>query len=198
MSISMIAGLGNPGPHYEGTRHNAGFLVVDALASRFGGEWKDERKAAPIQVCQVRIDGKTVHLLKPQDFMNHSGRVIGSWCRYFAQPTEELGVVYDDITLEPARLKISIGGSDGGHNGVADLMKHLDGEFVRYRVGIGPKTHPEMSLTDFVLGKTPAEELEMLRSRLPHLCEGLISLVKVGPTLTMNQFNQKRPPDERN
>lgn len=198
MSITLIAGLGNPGSRYEGTRHNAGYVVVDALAKRLGGEWKEERKVAKIRTCEVRVEGASVQLLKPEDYMNHSGRVLGAWCRYFGHTPEELAVIYDDITLEPGRLKISIGGGDGGHNGVADLLRHLGTGFTRYRVGIGPKAHPEMSLIDFVLGKFPDGEREILESRLPHLCDGLISLVKMGPVLTMNQFNQKRPPDERN
>lgn len=197
MSIAVIAGLGNPGARYEGTRHNIGFVVIDALAERLGGSWKTDRQVSKAETCKVEIDGKPIILIKPMDYMNNSGKVVGGWCRYYQIPASYVVAVYDDITLDPARAKISTGGGDGGHNGVADLLQHLGRDFVRFRVGIGPKTHPEMSLVDFVLGKIPEEHQTLLKTELPRLIEGLISLVKTGPILTMNHFNQRKSPDER-
>ena len=197
MSIAVIAGLGNPGTSYEGTRHNIGFLVIDALAEECGGSWKKERKITKAETCQVQIAEKPITLIKPMDYMNNSGKVLGSWCRYYQLPVDSVAAIYDDITLDPARAKISQGGGDGGHNGIADMLQHLGRDFVRFRVGIGPKTYPEMNLVDFVLGKIPEEHRKLLKGELPRLLNGLISLVKTGPILTMNHFNQKKSPDER-
>lgn len=197
MSIAVIAGLGNPGTSYEGTRHNIGFVLIDALAEECGGSWKKERQITKAETCQVQIAEQPVTLIKPMDYMNNSGKVLGTWCRYYQIPSSSVAAIYDDITLDPARGKISQGGGDGGHNGVADMLQHLGRDFVRFRIGIGAKTHPEMNLVDFVLGKIPDEHLQLLREELPRLLNGLISLVKTGPNLTMNHFNQKRSPDER-
>jgi PTH1 family peptidyl-tRNA hydrolase len=197
MSISAIAGLGNPGPRYEKTRHNVGFMVVNALAERFSGSWKPAGQGIKAEVCPVEIDGNRVDLIKPLDYMNNSGKVLGAWSRYYQNPVSRMAVIYDDINLDPVRAKISVGGSDGGHNGVTDLLQHLGSDFVRFRIGIGPKAHPEMSLIDFVLGKFPPDHVTLLENKMPELIEGLISLVKTGPVLTMNHFNQRKPPDER-
>lgn len=195
MSIQAIAGLGNPGRRYEGTRHNIGFQVVDALVKQAGARWKRERQCKA-EASVVTIGGRDIKLIKPMDFMNNSGKVVGTWCRYHRVATDSLAVVYDDITLDPGRLKISVGGSAGGHNGVADLLEHLGNDFVRARIGIGKKPHPEMDLADFVLSRFQPVEAELMAEKTPNFVASLISLVEVGPVATMNQFNQKQARDD--
>ena len=198
MAVKVIAGLGNPGASYRDTRHNVGFHVVDRLAERAGVSWSSDKKVKKVDSAKIEINEQPIHLLKPLDFMNHSGRVLSSWARYYRVTPEEVVVIYDDITLDPARSKISVQGGDGGHNGVADILQHFGKGFVRFRIGIGPKLHPEMNLADFVLGKLPEDHRQQLEHNMTHYLEGLISLVDKGPVLTMNQFNQKQSQDERN
>lgn len=193
MAVKVIVGLGNPGSSYQDTRHNIGFMLVDHLASRAGAKWEPDRKVKKTEVTRISVIDQPVTLLKPLDFMNHSGRMLSCWARYYRVLPDECVVIYDDITLEPARAKISVQGGAGGHNGVADLLQHFGNGFVRFRIGIGPKPHPEMDLADFVLGKLPANHRQQFEDNLNHYVDGLISLVDKGPVLTMNQFNKKQP-----
>lgn len=193
MSVIAISGLGNPGPEYQRSRHNLGFLVVEDLAAATGAPWQPDRQVPALLSARAQLAGKTVTLLKPLGFMNRSGEVLGAWSRYFRVPVEQLAVVYDDITLEPGRLRITLQGGAGGHNGVADLLRHLGSGFVRFRVGIGPKSHPEMDLADFVLSRLPEDHARLVQEKMPVYREALISLVQQGPVPTMNQFNQRTP-----
>lgn len=196
MSILAIAGLGNPGSRYRETRHNVGFSVVDALAAKGGAAWKKDRKHRA-ETARCDVGGRSIHMIKPMDFMNRSGQILGPWCRYHQVAPERLAVVHDDINLDLGRLKVSVGGGDGGHNGLADILRHLGNGFIRFRIGIGGKTHPEMDLADYVLSRFSDEERKHMEERMPIYCEGLFSLVELGPTLTMNHFNQRKPQDER-
>ncbi len=198
MPVKVIAGLGNPGSKYEKTRHNAGFIVVDAFAESLSGQWAPDRAVRHAVTTKVTIGDQSIVLLKPMDFMNRSGRVLQSYCRYFRIHPSELVVIYDDITLDPGRVKISTQGGDGGHNGVADILGCLGNGFIRFRIGIGPKNNPEMDLADYVLGQLPKEHHQLLLDNMQTYWNGLISLVEQGPILTMNQFNQNRTQDECN
>ncbi|HVU37962.1 MAG TPA: aminoacyl-tRNA hydrolase [Opitutales bacterium] len=189
MSIAVIAGLGNPGPEYARTRHNLGFWLVDALARESGAVWKSESRFQA-EVARAEVAGHAVWLLKPQTFMNESGLAVGPFLRFHQLPANALAVVHDDITLPLGRLKISVRGSDGGHNGIASLLAHAGADFTRVKLGIGSKAHPEMDLADHVLSRlTPAEEAA-LAARLPDYLAGLRLLVAAGPDEAMNQFNR--------
>jgi len=190
MSLALIAGLGNPGPEYAGSRHNIGFVVVDMLAKTLVAHWAgDTRHRA--EVARAQCSGKPVMLAKPQTFMNDSGRALGPLLRYYKLPPEALCVVYDDITLAPGALKITRRGSAGGHNGLASVLQHVGEGFVRYRVGIGGKPHPRMELRDYVLGKFSECEQSEIGDRLPALVAGLQLLVSRGPVEAMNQLNRR-------
>ena len=145
MSLSLVAGLGNPGREYESTRHNFGWLVVDALARKHGLGWK---YAAPFSAEVARWDlpeGGTRWLLKPLTYMNDSGRAVGAFARFYKIEAASIVAVYDEINVDLGAVKVSVGGSAGGHNGVASLLEHLPPGFVRYRLGIGPRQPPRPS-----------------------------------------------------
>lgn len=190
MSIAVIAGLGNPGKEYDGTRHNIGFAVVDALAAKLGVSWKLEKKFHA-ETAKVSLAGQPIVLMKPQTYVNESGRALGAWLRFHRKPTAAAAVVYDEINLELARLKLSVSGSAGGHNGIGSLLLEAGDGFVRYRIGVGGKSHPAMDLKDWVLGKFTAEEQAAIDARMPDYLNGLDLLVKLGPQAAMNQLNSK-------
>lgn len=194
MSISLVAGLGNPGPAYENTRHNLGFALIDALARQQGLAWKAQPQFAATIARWDQVPGVTRLLVKPQTYVNDSGRALRLLKDFYKVPVAEITVIYDDLTLDLGRVKVSISGSAGGHNGAASLLKHLGDGFVRYRLGIGPKAPPEMDLKDFVLGKfQPAEQL-IIDHQLKHQLDGLRLLIDSGYAQAMNSLNRRPTP----
>jgi PTH1 family peptidyl-tRNA hydrolase len=194
MPVSLVAGLGNPGRAYAATRHNAGWMVVNALAEEQKLSWQtQERFEAEI----ARWDfspGHTVWLAKPLTFMNESGRAIQKLAAFHKIAPASLTVVYDDLTLDCGLLKVSVKGSAGGHNGVADLIARLGDGFIRYRLGIGPKLPREMDLKDYVLGLFTAEQQTTFQQNLPRFTSGLRLLLSQGPDQAMNQLNRRNLP----
>lgn len=148
--ISLIVGLGNPGDKYKKTRHNAGFLFVDSLALDRGAVFSLDSKFSA-DVSRIDLNGKQVHLLKPQTFMNKSGVSVAAFARYFQIPAEKILVVHDDLDLELGALRLKKAGGHGGHNGLRDIFAQLGSkDFYRLRIGIG---HPGDSrrVADYVL-----------------------------------------------
>ncbi len=191
MSPGLIAGLGNPGKKYEKTRHNVGFMVIDAYAARYRASWEKSTKFNAM-ICRIRHPSAgTIVGMKPLTYMNESGQAVGAVARYFGLPTERIGVVYDELNLDLGLIKVSVSGSAGGHNGVASLLQHQGNGFIRYRIGIGPKKPAEMDMKDFVLGRFSEEELRHFESELPHTLDGLNLLVDRGVTITMNHLNRR-------
>lgn len=193
MSISLVAGLGNPGREYAATRHNLGWIVIEAFAQKLGLSWK----AAPqfdAEIARWDRPGKgTVYLAKPQTFMNDSGASLGALARFYKIAGSSIVAIYDDLTIELGLVKVSITGSAGGHNGVASLLEHIGDGFVRYRLGIGPKDPPQMDLKDFVLGKFTQPQHALVTQQLPHYLSGLELLLSRGPEAAMNQLNRRDP-----
>jgi PTH1 family peptidyl-tRNA hydrolase len=188
MSVSVIAGLGNPGAEYARTRHNLGFWLVDALARETGATFRPEPRFQA-EVARAEMAGRSVWLLKPLTFMNESGLAVGPFLHFHKLPPSALAVVHDDITLPLGRLKITVRGSAGGHNGIASLLAHAGTDFARFKLGIGGKAHPEMDLKDHVLTRLSPEEESALAARLPDFLSALRVLVTDGPDAAMNQFN---------
>ena len=188
--VRAIAGLGNPGPEYVQTRHNIGFELIDLFAARHNGSFKENKKAEAL-VSEVSMDGQKITLIKPLTFMNRSGKSIGHLARYFNWLPEQIAVVYDDITLDLARIKLSMQGSAGGHNGVADILSRFGNGFVRVRIGIGSKTPPDMDLADYVLGQFGDSDRKQIEAHYDHYLQAIDSLIQRGPEATMSQFNQK-------
>ena len=158
----LVAGLGNPGREYERTRHNLGWLVLDELARRHGGSWRSKFSGS---FADVRLGDLRLGLLKPETYMNESGRAVGEAARFYKVEPKGLLVVHDDVDLEPGRLQARAGGGLAGHNGLRSLAQHLGSqEFERLRIGVGrPGRGDPRSVSDWVLsGFAPEDDLEAL------------------------------------
>ena len=191
MSISLVAGLGNPGREYERSRHNLGWVAIDAYASKHGLAWKN---ASDFDSAVARRDlgpGRTLWLVKPLTFMNESGRAVAAMARYHKIPPESVAAVYDDLTIDIGLVKVSVSGSDAGHNGVASLLEHLGTGFSRLRLGVGPRFPPEMDLKDFVLAPFTQEQLTLIQQKTDSYVHGLELLIASGPDMAMNQLNRR-------
>lgn len=192
MSIAVIAGLGNPGQKYRNTRHNIGFDVVDRLALKCGGTWRAEARFEA-EVAMVEVDQRRLLLVKPQTYMNDSGRSLGAVLRYHKLDSKSLLVIYDDITLDLGRAKLSVTGSAGGHNGITDLLEKVESGFARYRIGIGAKPIKEMDLADYVLSQFKPAEREILTERMPDFLDHIRLIVDKGVETAFNIINQRTP-----
>jgi PTH1 family peptidyl-tRNA hydrolase len=169
----LVAGLGNPGRGYERTRHNAGWLVLDELARRHGGSWRSKFSGS---LAEVRLGELRLGLLKPETYMNESGRSVGAAARFFKVDPESLLVVHDDVDLEPGRLQARRGGGLAGHNGLRSLSQHLGTqEFLRLRIGVGrPGRGDRRSVSDWVLSPFDADEdVEALVARAADAVEAV-------------------------
>ena len=153
----LVVGLGNPGREYERTRHNAGWLVVDELARRLAGSWRSKFSG---RLAEVRLDGTRLALLKPETFMNDSGRSVAAAAKFFKVAPESLLIVHDDVDLEPGRLQARAGGGLAGHNGLRSLAQALGSQdFLRLRIGVGrPGRGDPRSVADYVLSAFEPEE----------------------------------------
>ena len=161
--LAIIAGLGNPGPEHRFTRHNAGFWFVDALAHALGAQFRSHARYHG-EVCRVPLDDREVVLLKPQTYMNRSGRSVRALLDYLKVPAGELLVVHDELDLPPGTARFKLGGGHGGHNGLRDTITHCGPDFWRLRLGIG---HPgdKSQVIDYVLQRaTPADEQALLQA----------------------------------
>jgi PTH1 family peptidyl-tRNA hydrolase len=182
----LVPGLGNPGREYERTRHNAGWLVVDELARRHGGSWRSKFSGS---LAEVRVDGSRLALLKPETYMNESGRSVAAAARFFKVPAESLLVVHDDVDLEPGRLQARRGGGLAGHNGLRSLAQHLGKQdFLRLRIGVGrPGRGDPRPVSDWVLSPFgPEEDAEGLVSRSADAVE---TIVRDGLEAAQQRFN---------
>src|SRR5437868_6147342 len=169
----LVVGLGNPGREYARTRHNVGWMVVDELARRHGGSW---RRKFSGQLAEVRIDGHRVALLKPETYMNESGRSVKAAASFFKLEPDAILVVHDESDLEPGRLQVRLGGGLAGHNGLRSLNQHLGTpEFMRLRIGIGrPERGDRRPLADYVLSDfEPHEDADGLVGRAADAVETL-------------------------
>ena len=161
----LVVGLGNPGREYQRTRHNVGWLVLDELARRHNGSWRSKFSGS---LAEVRLGDLRLALLKPETYMNESGRSVGAAVRFFKVEPEQLLVVHDDVDLEPGRLQVRAGGGLAGHNGLRSLAQHLGSQdFLRLRIGVGrPGRGDPRSVADWVLSPfSPEEDAEALISR---------------------------------
>ena len=187
----IIAGLGNPGQPYEGTRHNAGFDVIDVLAEAYNIS-VDYRKNRAL-IGKGIIEGQKVILAKPQTYMNLSGESIRGLVDYYKVDEEsELIVIYDDVSLDPGQIRIRKKGSAGGHNGIKSIIAHLGTEvFPRVKVGVGQKPR-QYDLADYVLGRFSQVERPVMEDAFEEAAEAAIAVVEDGIDAAMNRFNRKK------
>lgn len=168
----LLVGLGNPGTKYENTRHNAGFRFLDDLAKKQGVSVTRSRFQS---LCgDMVFGGKRVLLIKPQTFMNLSGQAVAEAARFYKIPPEKVIVVSDDTSLDIGRLRVRRKGSDGGHNGLKNIILLLGTDaFPRLRIGVGQKPHPDYDMADWVLGNLNSEELKKITSTYDAASQGL-------------------------
>lgn len=190
MFFPLVVGLGNPGRQYETTRHNLGWMVLDALARKHALEWQPAPQFTAELARWTTAHG-TRWLLKPLTFMNESGTSVQRFSRFHRLKAEEIAVVYDDLTLDLGTVKVSVSGSAGGHNGVCSLLEHVGEGFARFRMGIGPKQPAEITLADFVLGKFTPEQSNLITQLLSTHVAGLELLLQRGSEPAMNQLNRR-------
>lgn len=189
-SVRVIAGLGNPGTAYDGTRHNIGFAAVDRLAAAHSALWKAETRFSA-HTASIVIAGHPVLLLKPQTYMNASGKAIGNVCRFFKWLPSSVLVVVDEFQLPLGNTKLTLKGSAGGHNGLEHIIQLLGSDFPRYRIGIASAQPTRQGMTDFVLGKFSPEETNTLANCWERILAELELVVRQGPRLAMNTINQR-------
>ena len=185
---ALVAGLGNPGREYANTPHNVGFMTCDELARRRGASFRRKFSA---ELADVRFDGARVALLKPQTFVNESGRSVAPAVRFFKANPSDLVVVHDDVDLEPGRLQVRLGGGLAGHNGLRSIARHLaTQEFLRLRVGVGrPERGDPRSVADFVLAPFPPHvDVPALVERAADAVEMLVS---AGLEETQRRFHER-------
>ena len=184
----LIVGLGNPGREYEKTRHNAGFRGVDVLAQKLG--CKIDKAKFQGLYGQATYGGNKVYLLKPQTFMNLSGRSVLQLSAFFHIPPQRIIVLFDDISLEPGRLRIRADGSAGGHNGIKSIIQELGSQdFPRVKIGVGAKPHPDFDLADWVLSAFTATEEKALQSALERAADAALAVMDKGVPEAANRFN---------
>ena len=184
----LVAGLGNPGREYASTRHNVGFMACDELVRRHGGSFRSKFSG---ELAELRLDGARVALLKPQTYMNESGRSVGAAVRFFKLEPEGLLVVHDEADLEPGRLQVRAGGGLAGHNGLRSVAQHLrTQEFLRLRVGVGrPERGDPRPVADFVLSPfAPEMDVDGLVARAADAVE---TVLRDGLEEAQQRFNER-------
>ena len=184
----LIVGLGNPGAEYEKSRHNCGFRAIDILARKLGCRI-DKGKFQGLYT-QVRHGDKKLLLLKPQTYMNLSGRSVLALSAFYRIPPQRIIVLFDDISLEPGRLRVRANGSAGGHNGIKSIIGELGSQdFPRVKIGVGAKPHPDYDLADWVLSTFSSQEEALLSPALERAADAALCIVEKGTGEAANRYN---------
>ena len=172
----IVVGLGNPDKKYEKTRHNAGFIGVDYIAEKCGARLDRSRFSA--LVGETVIAGKRVLLMKPQTYMNNSGKAVSEAAKFYKIPVENIIVVSDDVSLDVGRLRVRRSGSHGGQRGLLSIEEHLASRnYPRIKIGVGQKPHADYDLADWVLSSFSADELMKINANLEYVFDGLCKMV---------------------
>ena len=188
----LIVGLGNPGKEYERTRHNAGWLAIDRLAEKLG--CKIDKGKFQGLYGQANYGDNKLYLLKPMTYMNLSGRSVVQLSAFFRIPPQNIIVLFDDISLEPGRLRIRADGSAGGHNGIKSIIAEIGSQdFPRVKIGVGGKAHPDQNLADHVLSGFSVSEEKALSSALDRAVDATLCIMDRGVPETANRYNGSKP-----
>lgn len=184
----IVAGLGNPDRKYTYTRHNSGFLCVDMLSSKHS--FSVDRLKFKSLICDTVIAGHRCIVMKPQTYMNNSGEAIRDCAAFYKIPPEKILIICDDTNLDVGRMRIRRKGSDGGQNGVKNIIYHLNSDkFPRIKIGVGKKPHPDYNLADWVLSEFSKRELETLEPVLKNACDAVELIINGKTDEAMNLFN---------
>ena len=188
-NLSIIAGLGNPEDKYERTLHNAGFWFVDALARKYGGDFRYEKKF-DAECCKIEINGDEIWLVKPQSYMNLSGGPVRSVLDYYRLSPKHLLVAHDEIDLLPGTVRLKQGGGHGGHNGIRDVMQHCGPDFMRLRIGVG---HPgdKSQVTGYVLKRGSSDVESAVENTVAEAMAVMPLLIDDGLNAAMKQLHTK-------
>jgi len=190
-AIQLIVGLGNPGPEYEPTRHNAGFWFVDQLVRRCGQSFRSEQRFQS-DVARCLLDGNECRLQKPMSFVNRSGQPVGSLARFFKIPLQQILVVHDELDLPPGTVKLKKSDNHDGHNGLRDLINHLNSkDFYRLRVGIGHPGHRDQ-VVDYVLRKPSKEDRRQIDDAIYDALNVTPDVVEGKFELAMNSLHVRK------
>ena len=188
----LIVGLGNPGSEYAKTRHNAGFRAMDVLAEKLNCR-VDKGKFQGLY-NQVTYKDNKLFLLKPQTYMNLSGQSVKQLASFFHIPAQNIIVLFDDISLEPGRLRIRADGSAGGHNGIKSIISCMGSQdFPRVKIGVGAKPHPDYDLANWVLSTFTADEEKALTSALDRAADAALCIIERGVPESANRYNGSKP-----
>ena len=185
----LIVGLGNPGMQYENTRHNAGFLSVDALCEDLKINLQKHKFDALF--TDAEIAGKRVIIAKPQTYMNSSGTAVAALSRFYKIPADKIIVIFDDISLPVGNIRIRRKGSAGGHNGIKDIIELLGTEdIMRIKVGVGERPNSDYDLKDWVLGKMPKEQKEAYKTAFKNAAAAVKEIIARGIDSAMNKYSK--------
>lgn len=186
----LVVGLGNPGSKYWNTRHNVGFAALDTLAEQLHA--RVDRVKFQGLTGQAELEGRKLILLKPTTYMNLSGQSVAAAAKFYKIPPEHILVMFDDISLDPGRLRVRKNGSAGGHNGVKSIISSIGSqEFPRIKIGVGAKPHPDYDLADWVLSVFPYDQREAMAETYRRAAQAAITLITQGPDAAANLFNGK-------
>lgn len=201
-AIDLIVGLGNPGPEYEATRHNAGFWFVDLLAREHGGTFARDRKLQG-DSAEIKLAGRRIRLLKPMTYMNLSGQAVSAAVNYYKIPVDNVLVAYDELDLPPGRVQLKFDGGGAGHNGIGSVIEHLGTKFWRLRFGVGhPRDRASESsgrgeVIDHVLKRASAAEETAIRATLREAADILPVLLEQGAERAKNRLHARKPAPEQ-
>ncbi|WMJ22066.1 aminoacyl-tRNA hydrolase [Paludicola sp. MB14-C6] len=184
----LIVGLGNPDKKYENTRHNAGFHAVDKIGEEYNAPLIKLKFKS--MIAQATISGHKCLLMKPTTYMNNSGQAVVEAMNFYKVPIENVIVIYDDISLEPSKIRIRRKGSDGGHNGIKSIIYLTGGDnFPRIKLGVGKKPHPDYDLADWVLSNFTKEEQSQMQAAYNSVPEIASYIIEDKIDVAMNQYN---------
>ncbi|MFI2234149.1 aminoacyl-tRNA hydrolase [Nocardia testacea] len=185
---ALVVGLGNPGPAYERTRHNVGFLVADSLAQRVGGRFTAHKKSGA-DLLQARLDGRQVLIAKPRSYMNLSGRPVAALARFFSVPPTEVVVIHDELDIPFGEVRLKRGGGEGGHNGLRSVSGALTSkDYLRTRIGIG-RPPGRQDPADYVLKPFSSVERKELPTVVEQAADAVELLLRVGLEVAQNQLH---------
>jgi peptidyl-tRNA hydrolase, PTH1 family len=189
LPLKLIVGLGNPGPEYAQTRHNAGFVLVDELAARHGGKFRGEARHRG-ELTRIRIGEEELWLLKPMSFMNNSGGPVRSVATFYKVAPSSILVAYDELDFPPGTVKLREGGGAGGHNGMRDVIAQLGDAFWRLRIGIGHPGNRDAVLS-YVLGRPRPEDARLINESIAAAADVVPTIIAEGPQKAMNRLHTR-------